>query len=259
MEPALLVAAAWLVFFGTHIGFASEPVRGALVRRLGNRGFFVFFYAVAAATFTIWVSVTAAVRLEGLPGIGLGRDGVVHMVAIALIVAGLSLSAGGLASYPSSPMALPSPPVGEPRGVERITRHPFFAGLTLFAIGHVLIVPTLAAAVFFGGIAFQSTVGALHQDRKLAARRGQPYRAYLARTSVIPFVAILFGRQRLSAFEQPWIAYCAGALLALGLRQVHAHLFDHGGLWIVASVLGGTAYFGSQALRVGPARKPQHV
>ena len=128
MEPALLVAVSWIVFFGTHLGFATEPVRGALVRRLGNRGFFAFFYAVAAVTFTIWVAVTAAVRLEGLPGIALGQHVLVHTLAIAFIVAGLSLSAAGLVSYPRSPMALPSQPVGEPRGVERITRHPFFAG-----------------------------------------------------------------------------------------------------------------------------------
>ena len=259
MEPTLLVVATWLLFFSTHIGLTSEPFRGALVRQLGNRGFFVLFYVVAAVTFTLWVAVTAAVRLEGLPGLALGGHLVVRTLAIGVIVSGLSLSAAGLASYPSTPMALPFNPVRAPRGVERITRHPFFAGLTLFAVGHVLIVPTLAAAVFFAGLAFQAVVGAAHQDRKLAARRGQPYRDYLAQTSALPFAAILFGRQRFSAFEQPWIAYSAGALLAPGLHQVHAHLFDHGGLWIVASVLGGTAYFGRQALRVGPVRKPQHV
>jgi len=259
MEPTLLVAGTWLVFFATHIGLAIEPFRGALVRQLGNRGFFVLFYVVATVTFTIWVAVTAAVRLEGVSGLALGGHLVIRTVAIGVTVIGLSLSVAGLASYPSTPMALPFHPVREPRGVERITRHPFFAGLTLFAVGHVLIVPTLATAVFFAGLAFQAVVGAAHQDRKLAARLGQPYRDYLARTSAVPFAAILFGRQRLSTFEQPWIAYAVGALLALELRQVHAHLFDHGGLWIVASVVGGTAYFGSDALRVGRARKPQHV
>jgi uncharacterized membrane protein len=259
MEPALLVAATWLFFFGTHLGLASEPFRGALVRRLGSRGFFALFYAVAAVTFTIWVVVTAAVRVEGLPGLALGEHVLIRILAMAGIVTGLSLSAGGLASYPSSPMALPSHPVRAPRGVDRITRHPFFAGLALFALGHVLIVPTLAAAVFFAGIAFQAVVGAAHQDRKLAHRLGPPYCDYLARTSAVPFAAILLGRQRLSAFEQPWIAYAVGALFALGLRQLHAHLFDHGGLWIVGSVLGGTAYFSRHVFRVSPARKPQHV
>jgi len=259
MEPALLVAATWLAFFGTHLGLASDPVRGALARRLGSRGFFALFYSVAAVTFTTWVAVTAAVRLEGLPAPAPGGHVVIHSMAIAFIVAGLSLSAGGLASYPSSPMALLFHPVREPRGIERITRHPFFAGLTLFAVGHVLIVPTLAAAVFFAGLALQAVVGAAHQDRKLARRLGRPYRDYLARTSAVPFAAILSGRQRLAAGEQPWLAYSVGLLMTVLLRHVHAHLFDHGGLWIVASVLGGAAYFSRHALRLGGARETQHV
>jgi uncharacterized membrane protein len=259
MEPALLVLATWLVFFGTHLGLASEPIRGALLRQLGNRGFFALFYAVSAVTFTIWVAVTAVVRLEGVPGLALGGHVVIRTAAIAVIITGLSLSAGGLASYPSSPMARPSHPVREPRGAERITRHPFFAGLALFALGHVLIAPTLAASVFFGGLAFQSVVGAAHQDRKLALRLGRPYRGYVARTSAVPFAAILSGRQRLAVREQPWIAYAAGAFLGIALRLAHAHLFDHGGLWIVAAVLGSTAYLGRDAFRAGRARMTQHV
>lgn len=259
MEPALLVAAAWLAFFGSHLGLASEPLRGALIRRLGERGFLALFSGVAAATFALWVWTTAAVRQQGLPGLDLGGQPVVLAASLAAIVTGILLVAGSYSSYPSSPMAVLSHRVRDPRGVERITRHALFAGIALFAAGHLLLVPTLAASVFFAGLVLQAVLGAAHQDRKLAARLGAPYRAYLERTSAVPFAAILSGRQRFAANDQPWIAYAVGALVALALRQAHAHLFDHGGLWIVAGVVFGAALASRGALRVGRNRRAQHA
>jgi uncharacterized membrane protein len=259
MEPALLVVATWLAFFGTHLGLASGPVRSALVARLGEGGFIKLFSAVAAATFAIWVFTTASVRLEGLPGLALGSHPAIHAAALVAIVAGFALLAGSYSSYPSSPMAVLARRVRDPRGVERVTRHALFAGLALFAGAHVLIVPTLAQAVFFAGLAVHAVLGAAHQDRKLVARLGAPYRAYLERTSGVPFAAILAGRQRFAPADQPWIAYAVGALLALGLRPLHAHLFDHGGLWIVVAVVAGAAVAGRDALRMGRGRKAQHA
>lgn len=259
MEPALLVAATWLAFFGTHLGLAFGPVRSGLVGRLGDRGFVLLFSAVAAASFALWVFTTASVRLEGLPGLALAANPAVHAAALVAIVVGVAIVAGSYATYPSSPMALLADRVRDPRGVERVTRHPFFAGLALFAGAHVLLVPTLAQAVFFAGLVVHSVLGAAHQDRKLSARLGAPYQAFLARTSSVPFAAILGGRQRFAAEDQPWIAYAVGALVALGLRPLHAHLFDYGGLWIVAAVVAIAALAGSDALRVGRRRKAQHA
>ena len=48
MQPALLVLAAWILFGGTHLLLASEPFRGRLVARFGERGFVHVFSAVAA-------------------------------------------------------------------------------------------------------------------------------------------------------------------------------------------------------------------
>ena len=88
------------------------------------------------------------------------------------------------------------------------------------------------------------------QDRKLAARYGLPYREYLAATSAIPLAAILRGRQRLALSEQPWMAYAVGVALAFALSQVHEHIFDFRGLWIVAATLGGAAFATLSATRV---------
>ena len=136
-------------------------------------------------------------------------------------------------------MALFSGAVGEPAGMERISRHAFFYGLGLWALAHVLLVPTLSAAVFFAGFAFQAVLGSALQDRKLLGRLGEPYRRYLDGTSALPFAAILARRQSLVLQELPWTALGAGLGVAWLLREVHGHIFDYYGLWIVLAVLGG--------------------
>ena len=52
MEPVVGVMLLWLVFGGTHVGLATRPVRGALVARLGDKGFGVLFSAVSVVSFT---------------------------------------------------------------------------------------------------------------------------------------------------------------------------------------------------------------
>jgi len=72
----------------------------------------------------------------------LGEDaGVVHMTA-------------GITVYPRLPMALFDQPMrGGARGVKRITRHPSFAGVALFALAHALLATRLVGAVYMAGFA----------------------------------------------------------------------------------------------------------
>src|SRR5437899_13047458 len=63
-----------------------------------------------------------------------------------------------------------NPPIRAPRGVERVTRHPFFVGVALLASAHVLLATRLVGAVFFAGLAALAILGAWHQDRTLPAR-----------------------------------------------------------------------------------------
>lgn len=239
MQPALLVLAAWILFGGSHLLLASEPLRGRLVARFGERGFVHVFSAVAAVAFAVLAATAASQHAQGMAGLALGAHPLVRPAAIVTIFLGFALAAGSLQAYPRSPMALFSSRVGEPAGIERISRHAFFYGLGLWALAHVLLVPTLAAAVFFAGFAIQAVLGSALQDRKLLGRLGEPYRRYLAGTSALPFAAILARRQRLVLGELPWTAIAVGLGVAWLLREVHAHIFDHHGLWIVLAVLGG--------------------
>ena len=83
-------------------------------------------------------------------------------------------------------------------------------------------------------------VGGTHQDRRLVAELGEPYRAYVAATSFWPFVAIVTKRQQIRWREQPWFAYGVGIGASLGLYHVHEHIFDRGGAYVIAVVSAGS-------------------
>jgi len=262
MEVPIVVAILWAAFGGTHVGLAARRPRAALVARLGERGFTALYFGVAAAAFAALVAYYAAHRLEGPPGLVLGASPLARWILMAVIAAGVALAGAGLAVYPSMPMALFDQRVREPRGVERVTRHPFFVGTALVALAHALLATRLAGAVFMGGFAVLALAGARHQDRKLLARRGAAYGGYLAVTSTVPFAAIAGGRQRLVAAELPLGALAIGLAVAVVLRLGHDLLFAHGGVWVIATVLAGAALAGVQSLRrarryAAPAPSPR--
>ena len=242
MTPALEVALLWLMFAGTHTGLAIGPVRTRLVGRFGELGFSILFSLVATVTFTVLIGFYAAHRFEGAPGPALASVPLVRAVLFAAIVVGVMLAVGGAFVFPSTPMAFfQNRSAYEVRGLQRVTRHPFFAGVTLLGVAHALLASRLVGSVAFGGLALLAGAGAWHQDRKLMKRRGPAYVDYCARTSAVPFAAILGGRQPLAIHDLPLGALAVGLATAVVLRVRHAHLLADGGVGIVVSTVGGAA------------------
>lgn len=249
MEPALVVGLLWLGFGAFHIGLGTTPVRSRLVASLGELAFTALFSVVAAVWFTAAVRYYAAHRWEGAAGPGLGQVAALHWGLMAVIAAGIALMTAGLVVYPRLPSALFGQPIRAPRGIERITRHPFFAGVAMLGLAHALLATRFVGTVFALGLALVAIVGARHQDAKFLARRGRAYEEYLRATSTVPFVSILSGRQSLVWRELPAGALAAGLGLALVLRAAHGGLFAAGGAWIVVAVVGGGAIATFQSWR----------
>jgi uncharacterized membrane protein len=254
MEPALRVALLVLLFAGTHIGLASGRLRSALFARLGEMGFNALFSVVAVVTFGVLIHEYAAHRFEGAPGLGLAGVTGVRPAAMALIVLGVTLAVAGVIVFPGSPMALFADASAPPRGLARITRHPFLVGMTLVGAGHALIASRLVGTVAFAGLALFASAGAWHQDRKLLRLRGRPYAAYAAATSGVPFVALFRGRQTLAWRELPFGALGAGLLAAVGLRAVHGGILSAGGAWVIGVTAGLPVLLVTEAWR--RARRP---
>jgi uncharacterized membrane protein len=257
MDPVLRVALAFGLFIASHIGLAWLPVREFLVARLGRWGFTAFFSVAAWLTFGAAISTYAAHAGEGPPGLALGAHAAARFALVAAIAVGSMLMSGAFAGYGRSPYALGGEHVREPLGLERVTRHPFFVGLALLGAAHALLATRLVGAIAMGSLAGFALVGAWFQDRKLLALRGEPYADYLAVTSTVPFAAIAAGRQRMAWAELPYGMLSIGLALAWTLRAVHPHLFEHGGVYVIAAfVIGPLAILVSQWRRDRRAHRP---
>ena len=223
------------------MGLASRPVRDRLQARLGRWGFMGVFYVVASLTFTALVSYYATHRFAGAAGPALagGLGGLLGAVgALGVVLVGV-----GLFDYPRSAYAFSNLEADTPRGIETVTRHPFFVGLVLLGTSHALLATRLVGVAFMAGLAAFALLGAVHQDRKLLRLRGAPYATFLSRTSLLPFGAVLLRHTPLSAAGLPWRSLALGVGLAVGLRLVHEGIFAHGGVYVIATTVGGALVF----------------
>jgi uncharacterized membrane protein len=214
-----LAVAVWgLLFSGSHLVLSSAPVRAPLVRRLGERGFTGLYSLIALATFIPWVRVWWSARGSGPWLWAVGDLPGVRELALVLAFFGTIFVFLGLLQ-PSPTGMLPGAPT--PHGATRITRHALFSGFALWGIAHCLVNGSAPDVLFFGGIALFSLVGAMHQD----ARKRGTQAGFQAQTSLVPFAAIVAGRQRLALGELSWLAVGLGAAAAVALYLSHDALF----------------------------------
>jgi len=242
MEDVLLVLALWISFGVSHVGLTTRTVREWLVSRLGSPGFTWLFSAVSWVLFGMLVAAYSCVQFRGPPGLAVASAPWVRATLYTAIVTGFVLMIGTLApsGYLASPAAVLSHGARPAYGLERISRHPFFAGLILVMGSHALLASRLTGTLFFAGFVLLAIFGSMHQAKKLRARKGEPFVRYLASTSAIPFVAVAQRRQSLVLREIPWIALALGALFALGVRLVHDRIFAWYGAPLLATVVFGS-------------------
>jgi uncharacterized membrane protein len=82
-------------------------------------------------------------------------------------------------------------------GIMRISRHPQMVGQVIWCIAHMLWLGTSFMVVTCIGLVAHHGFAVWHGDRRWHSRYGAAFEAVRARTSVIPFAAILQGRQKL--------------------------------------------------------------
>lgn len=236
---ALAVILAWALFGGTHVLLGFPPLRPWLAQRLGEARFVAVFGAIAAVGLAALAAAAAAVDDGGVPWVAV--DARAARLALAgLSAAGLLLALGALRGYPRSPMALFRTRFDPPRAFARISRHGFFVGFGLFALAHAGLSRSAAQLAFFAGFALLAAVGAAAQDAKLLRRHGEAYRDYQRATSILPFLAVLDGRQRLVASDH-WGPALGRAAVGVGvLLALHpVWRLGHGAPFALLLALGG--------------------
>jgi uncharacterized membrane protein len=111
-----------------------------------------------------------------------------------------------------------------PRGIVRVTRHPFFTGVGLWALVHLIGNGDVASLVFFATWAVIALAGTISIDRKRQRLLGATWGPFAAQTSIFPFAAIAAGRNRFSLSEiGAWrwvVALVVYALMLGGHAQI---------------------------------------
>ena len=189
----LLLAAA--LFVAAHLGVSSTPLRGALVRRIGN-GAYLGLYSLLAAVTLIYL-IVAYNRLPHTDFVWTPTPAL-RGVAMAIVpVAFIFLLGAFVTSNPTSVgQESTLKAIGQGAGLIRITRHPLQWAIVLWAVAHIIANGDIASLVFFGSLGILSLSGTFLIDMKKARSAAADWPPFAAATSNVPFAAILQGRNR---------------------------------------------------------------
>ncbi|MDV2995898.1 MAG: hypothetical protein N4J56_005552 [Chroococcidiopsis sp. SAG 2025] len=111
-------------------------------------------------------------------------------------------------------------------GVIRITRHPQMVGQLIWCIAHTLWLGTSFTLVTSIGLVLHHLFGVWHGDRRLSQRYSEAFEKVKSRTSIIPFLAIVEGRQTLQWQEFLRPAYIGVAIFVFLLWRSHPLLIQ---------------------------------
>lgn len=170
-----------LLFVGLHF-LLSHPLRGPLVRAVGEGPFRGIYSLVAILTFGAMIHFYG--RIGDEPPLWAVGD-LLWIVASLAMWLGSILFVGSFVGNPALPGA--RRPKGPPAGVFAITRHAMMWGFALWAIVHLAVVAMPKALVFDGTIIFLALVGAAMQDRKKQQLSGATWHEWSAQTAFWPF------------------------------------------------------------------------
>ena len=219
MAFLLLAALLWV---GVHVGISGTALRGRIVARLGETGFTIAFSLVSFAA--IAMLVRAWQGAETAP---------IWFAAVWLrwVIAGLMLPV--FVVFTCSLAGNPTAQGGGgllargPRGIQRVTRHPMLCAFAAWAGLHILGNGDTAAIVFFGAFLVTALAGMPSIDAKMARRHPDAWPGFAAATSILPFGAILAGRNRFVPAEIPRLVWIIGGLAWVALLVAHPWIFGY--------------------------------
>ena len=222
MTPLIIACAAFLVL---HLGISSTPLRGMLRDAAGENGYLgiysllafaslgamIYFYAGLDHSDTVWLANAMSYKIAKL----------ILFVSIVLIVVG-TMTRNPTAIKMEGAIKADLP------GAVKITRHPLQWGILLFAMAHMIANGDKASIILFGTLALVSAVGMVAMDRRKKANADERWQRFFETNLLIPFSAILAGKNTLKVAEINWLAVGFGVALYAVLYWFHR--FVSGGI-----------------------------
>ncbi|MBK1662189.1 NnrU family protein [Paracraurococcus ruber] len=216
----LLLLLAALLWVGVHVGIAGTALRGRIVARTGETAFRIGYSLLSFAAIGLLVQAWKGAETTPLwfaPGWLRWILALVMLPAFLLFVASLR----------GNPTALGGESAlgAGPAGIQRITRHPMLWSFALWAAVHVVGNGDSASLVFFGAFLVTALAGMPSIDAKLASRAPDLWARLAPTTSILPFGAILAGRNRLVVGEIGWAAPLVALVAWVALLHLHPAVF----------------------------------
>ncbi len=216
---SLLLAA--LFFIAVHIGVAGTALRGRVVALAGPR-FYMVLFSVASLAGIWWLA--AAYRAADYVPLW-GQPEWWKLVADVLMLPAFVLVVAGLLTPNPTAVAQERLAAQPPRGLVRVTRHPFLMGVALWAFLHLVANGDLASVLLFGAMLVVALAGPPSIDAKRRRTLGPAaWDAFASRTSILPFGAIAAGRNTLDLGEIGWKRIGAGVLAYALFIGGHLHI-----------------------------------
>lgn len=225
MTPAFtsLLAAA-IAWVAVHIGVSGTRLRDVIVGGIGEKAFRGLF-TVASIALLVWLSRAY------------GNAGPVRVLWVApqwLAVTMMVLMLPALLLFVCA-VTMPNPTMmrGERAleatnpavGMLRVTRSPMLWAFALWGLVHMVVLGTASAVALTGAIMVTALAGMPSLDAKYARRHPGRWPAFAGATSLVPFVAIAQGRNKLALSEIGWWRPLLAVVLWVALIALHPVAF----------------------------------
>ncbi len=224
MDATVWIALWALSFLASHLIVSSAAVRSRLIGAVGEQPYRGIYSLIAAVTLGPLIYEFAHNKHAGPILWYLRVVAPIRWLAWILMLAALVLLVGSFIT-PNPGGIGASADKSEPRGLLKITRHPGLVAFSLFGIAHMLMNGWAGDVIFFGMFPALGIIGGMHQDQRKLRELGDRYRAFMAKTSFVPFAALVGGRTRWTGGDMPWAAIGAGVVLTIAIVALHPRIF----------------------------------
>ncbi|MBI1260204.1 MAG: NnrU family protein [Rhizobiales bacterium] len=194
--------AAAAFFLAIHLLVSGTALRGKLVSAIGE-GPYMGLFSLASLGGIVWLAMAYDQAVLGPNHLyWVAPTWLVHLAPLIMLIAFLIGVIGITTPNPTAVKAeaLAAKP-DTVRGILRITRHPFLWSVLIWSLLHIAVNGDRAAIIFFGTFAILTALGTVSIDAKKRKSMGESWKGFVAKTSNVPFAAILGGRNQLKLGE----------------------------------------------------------
>ena len=190
-----------LIFIFAVIHSGGAALRSKAESIMGARLWRLCFVSLSLPSAIILIGYFLAHRYDGVRLWNFQGNNLIYLLVWSLTAISF------LFLYPATYNLLEIPSVLKPQvriygtGIMRITRHPQAFGQIIWCFAHTLWIGTSFTLVTSIGLILHHLFAIWHGDKRLSIKFGEEFQKFKKSTSIIPFLAIIEGRQEFKIKE----------------------------------------------------------